>query len=315
MVGAFLVLFLGPVSGLPGLNFQAYPVAFPVALFSLIALLTIGLVMSTLHLGRPHRFYRAFNNLRYSPVSREVAAVALFYNLLGVYAVLTGIPQLFSWLPEGLVIFVRETSGWLAAVAGPTALYFLHCIYRIPARPYWNHWQVLTAFYASMLTLGPLFAALIFVPVMLTQGLDYVRLLQFLSMPIALGLLLEGFGLYRHARYLKSGVGEADAAGREQATTFGETYLARNIGLGFNAVLVLAVAGLSLSGATGLSLWVLIAFSIIGLAVVGRALFYVVVIPSTMPGAFFWKNPAFQAHARDTGLAEMQQVGVQIVEH
>jgi DMSO reductase anchor subunit len=315
VVGAFLVLFLGPVSGLPGLAFQVHPVAFPVALFSMIALLTFGLVISTLHLGKPHRFYRAFNNLRYSPVSREVAAVAVFYNLLGVYAVLAGLPQLFSWLPEGLVSFVRDTSGWLALVAGPAALYFMHCIYRIPARPYWNHWQVLTAFYGSMLTLGPLFAALIFVPVMLTQGLDYVALLQFLSLPIALGLLLEGFGLYCHAGYLKSGVGEADAASREQLTTFGKTYLARNIGLGVNAVLVLALAGIPLSGAMGLSLWALVAVSITVLAAVGRALFYVVVIPTTMPGAFFWKNPGFQDHARDTGLAAMQQVGVQIVEH
>jgi hypothetical protein len=27
---------------------------------------------------RPHRFYRAFNNLRYSPVSREVVGIAAF---------------------------------------------------------------------------------------------------------------------------------------------------------------------------------------------------------------------------------------------
>jgi DMSO reductase anchor subunit len=315
VVGAFLVLFLGSVSGLPGLDFQAHPIVFPVALFGMIVLLTFGLVLSTLHLGRPHRFYRAFNNLRYSPVSREVAAVAVFYNLLGVYAVLTGMPHLFAWLPEGLVLAVRDISGWLAAVAGPAALYFMHSIYRIPARHYWNHWQVLTAFYGSMLTLGPLFAALIFVPFMLIQGLDYVRLLQFLALPIALGLVLEGFGLYRHARHLKSDVGEADAAGQQQLTTFGKTYLARNIGLGVNTVLVLTLAGLSLPGVVGLSLWAIIAISITALAVVGRALFYAVVIPTTMPGAFFWKNPGFQDHARHSGLAELQQVGVQIVEH
>jgi len=45
-------------------------------------------------------------------------------------------------------------------------------------------------------------------------------------------------------------------------------------------------------------------------AVVGRALFYVLVIPTTMPGAFFWKNKGFQEHARETGLANMPQVGV-----
>ena len=45
-------------------------------------------------------------------------------------------------------------------------------------------------------------------------------------------------------------------------------------------------------------------------ALIGRALFYVLVIPTTMPGAFFWKNTAFEEHARKTGLADLPQVGV-----
>ena len=45
-------------------------------------------------------------------------------------------------------------------------------------------------------------------------------------------------------------------------------------------------------------------------AIVGRMLFYALVIPTTMPGAFFWRNPAFEEHARATGLAKMPQVGV-----
>jgi assimilatory nitrate reductase catalytic subunit len=106
-----------------------------------------------------------------------------------------------------------------------------------------------------------------------------------------------------------------ELSGGRMLTTFGKTYLARNIGLGVNAVLVLVLAAIPLSGAIGLSLWALTAVSITVLAAVGRALFYVVVIPTTMPGAFFWKNPGVQDHARDTGLAAMQQVGVQIVEH
>ena len=158
-------------------------------------------------------------------------------------------------------------------------------------------------------------AALIFVPPMLMQDLDHVRLLQYLSLPVALGLLLEGFGLYRHAGYLRSASGEANAAGREQDSTFGKTYLARNIGLAATIALVLLFAGFAPSGAMGLGLWALISVSIIVLAVVGRALFYVVVIPTTMPGAFFWKNAGFEEHARDSGLAGMRQVGVQILEH
>ena len=38
--------------------------------------------------------------------------------------------------------------------------------------------------------------------------------------------------------------------------------------------------------------------------------FYVVVIPTTMPGTFFWKNAGFEEHAREVGLADMPQVGL-----
>jgi len=56
--------------------------------------------------------------------------------------------------------------------------------------------------------------------------------------------------------------------------------------------------------------WVLVALTLIATSVIGRALFYVLVIPTTMPGAFFWKNKGFEEHARDIGLADMPQVGV-----
>ena len=200
---AFLLL-----QGLESLSLTAHPVAYPVTLFVLIAIQTFALVISTLHLGRPHRFYRAFNNLRYSPVSREVAAVAVFYNLLGLYTVVTGLPELFTWLPEEVVLFVRDASGWLAVIAGPVSLYFMQRIYRIPARPFWDHWQVLTSFYGSMLTLGPLLTALAFLPVLVFQGVDYTPLMQALALPMLVGLMVEAFGLWKHSRYLQSGVGE-----------------------------------------------------------------------------------------------------------
>ena len=315
VTGAFAVLFLAPLLGLDNLGAAVHPVAYPVSLFGLIALQTFALVISTLHLGRPHRFYRAFNNLRYSPVSREVAAVAVFYNLLGVYAVLGGVPQLFGWLPAGLVSFVRDASGWLALIAGPVSVYFMQRIYRIEARPFWNHWQVLTSFYASMLTLGPLLAALLLLPVMAYQGTDYAALMQWLAIPLLAGLLLEAFGLWRHAGYLQNGAGEGDAAWREQTSRFGKTYIARNTGLAVSAVLTLAIAAAAVEGGTGLLLWAALALLVTATALVGRALFYVLVIPTTMPGAFFWKNPAFQEHARDAGLADMSQVGVQVATH
>ena len=50
-------------------------------------------------------------------------------------------------------------------------------------------------------------------------------------------------------------------------------------------------------------------------ATAGRALFYVLVIPTTMPGAFFWKNAGFVEHAREVGLADMPQLGVAYETH
>jgi DMSO reductase anchor subunit len=314
VIGAFMTLFLGPMFGLTELGAAAHPIAYPVTLFGLIAAQTFALVISTLHLGRPHRFYRAFNNLRYSPVSREVAAVAVFYNLLGVYAVLTAMPQLFGWLPESLVMAVHQGSGWLALAAGPAAVYFMHRIYRIAARPYWNHWQVLTGFFGSMLTLGPLLAMLVYMPVLMWQDIGYSAMLQTLALPMLLGLLLECYGLYRHAVHLNVSGGEGQAAHHEQITTFGKTYLARNGVLALNVVLLSAIL-LPLPDIILPALWLLIATSLVGAALVGRAMFYVLVIPTTMPGAFFWKNPGFQGHARDAGLAAMPQVGVQAAGH
>ena len=57
--------------------------------------------------------------------------------------------------------------------------------------------------------------------------------------------------------------------------------------------------------------------SVVALAshIISRALFYVVVIPTTMPGAFFWKNQAFVEHAREVGLADMPQMGVAYERH
>ena len=316
VVGAFLLLFLGPLFGLDMLSREAHPLAYPVTLFGLIAVQTFGLVISTLHLGRPHRFYRAFNNLKYSPVSREVAAVAVFYNLLGAHAVLTGLPQLFGWLPTGVVDFLVQASGWLAVVAGPAALWFMHRIYRIPARPFWNHWQVLTSFYGAMLTLGPVFVALAWTPLLLSNGATAaaVTLLQTLAWPVLAGLALEAFGIWRHGVDMRRIGGEGEAAWYEQLTTFGNTWLLRLSLMGIGAVLVASSLMLTDPGLV-LGVWALAAFAIAIGELIGRALFYVLVIPTTMPGAFFWRNPGFQEHAREVGLADMPQVGVQVSHH
>jgi DMSO reductase anchor subunit len=198
VVGAFLLLFLAKAPGSTAAP-AAHPALHATLLIALLGFETIALVLSTLHLGRPHRFYRAFNNLRYSPVSREVAAVAVFYNLLGGYTLFTALSGAFAWLPASWVAGIGQACGWGAAVAGPAALFFMSRIYRIQARPFWNHWQVLTSFYGSMLALGALAVALPYGWLLWAQGEAAAALLAPLAGFVALGLALEGVGLAFHA--------------------------------------------------------------------------------------------------------------------
>ncbi len=310
VVGAFLALFLGPLFGLNDLAQSVHPLTYPVLLFVLLGVETAALVISTMHLGKPHRFYRAFNNLRYSPVSREVAGIAVFFNLLGAHTLLTAFPWVLGFLPSSVVAWLTSASGWGAAIAGPIALYFMHAIYRIKARPFWNHWQVLTSFYGNMLALGGLVVALVYGTLIAVEGRPFDGLLGSLAYVVLAGLALEAAGLWFHARDLKRRGGEGAASHYEQATTFGKTYLARNAALLLSIIAMAVLAWTQPSGIAALVGWFAVAAVIVATATVGRMLFYVLVIPTTMPGAFFWRNKGFQEHAKRTGLATRPQTGV-----
>jgi DMSO reductase iron-sulfur subunit len=316
VIGAFALLFLAPLFGFELLTAAKNPVAYPATLFGLIGFETFALVLSTLHLGRPHRFYRAFNNLRYSPVSREVAGIAVFYNLLGAYTLLTAVPTLTGWLlAPAMAATLAQALGWSALLAGIAALWFMHRIYRIPARPFWNHWQILTDFYGSMLTLGALALVVMQTFATLFSGAGFTAVPAYLTVPILAGLALEALGLWFHAYDLKQQGGEGAASHYEQTTTFGNSYYTRNAALVFVIVLVVGLLVAAPTGFTGLMAWSLSFILIAAVAVVGRMLFYALVIPTTMPGAFFWRNRGFEEHARATGLAAMPQVGVLMEGH
>lgn len=311
VIGAFLTLFLGPLFGLEVLSPAAHPITHGALLFGLLAIETFALAISTMHLGKPHRFYRAFNNLRYSPVSREVVGIAVFFNALIAYTLFSAVPGLFAWLlPAYLINVLQGVAGWLAAVSGPIALYAMYRIYRIKARPFWDHWQVATSFYGSMLALGPLVVGVVYAAVLASQGKAFAGLLSALAWPVALGLVIEALGLIAHARDLKQSGGEGAASHLEQRTTFGRTYVLRNSGLALAVMVTVALAASGLDGRAGLAAWLGTATLVLATATIGRALFYVLVIPTTMPGAFFWRNRGFEEHARKTGLAKMPQVGV-----
>ncbi len=310
VVGAFLFMFLAPMFGLEIVSAASHPLLYSALLFSLLGLETFALALSTMHLGKPHRFYRAFNNLRYSPVSREVAAIAVFYNLLALYTVLSSLPVLLSWLPDNIASIITSGLAWAAAVSGPLALYFMHKIYRIKARPYWNHWQVLTSFYGNMLSLGTLVVAIVYGALLVFNGASITSLFFAAGSIAFVGILMEAFGLIEHAKALKKTGAEAAASHYEQTTTFGKTYILRNVALLLNLVLIGALVLSQADGLMAYFFWVAVAVLIVANSIISRAMFYVLVIATTMPGAFFWRNKGFQEHARETGLAEMEQMGV-----
>ena len=80
-------------------------------------------------------------------------------------------------------------------------------------------------------------------------------------------------------------------------------------------LLAVGLAQTGVASAMGPVLLGLLTGMVLVTGAIGRSLFFVLVIPTTMPGAFFWKNDGFVEHARESGLAEMEQVGVAYERH
>ncbi len=301
-MGAFALIFLGPLLGIDSLVGFADSGAGLILLLILLLMQAVGLLMSTLHLGKPQRFYRGFNNLAHSPVSREGLGVALFFGFMGAFTFFQGVAWFFD---VSFFNYIADAFAALALLGAGGGLYYMYRSYRIKARPFWDHWQTGCSFVGSAIALGTIITGVVAV----LSGASLYPLLEQLVPLAVTGLILEAFGLYMHARHLNVEQGEGAASHYVQSTTFGKTYLTRNIILIVNIAVLVVLLQLSPQGLLGL-LWVLPVISVLLAATVSRALFYVLVIPTTMPGAFFWKNKGFEQHARDVGLADMPQVGV-----
>lgn len=318
-VGAFVALFLAPKFGAVGATLGAgtHPELRVASLFGIEALLGVALLLTTFHIGKPLRFYRGFNNLRHSWLSREGAALIVFFFASGLYAVADSWPVLRGLLPPALVAGVprefaraREVLGWLALVTGPLALYCMAMIYRIKARPFWNHWHTQAAFGASSLMLASALLGLVFGFAQWRVGGDALGLMRMFAGAWLAGLGLQALALFAHQRDLRLRGAEAALSRGQMLTRFGHTYIARWVAL---AVLAFGLVGFVTRkdiDAVALGVWAALTALLVLHELVGRALFYVLVTPTTMPGAFFWNNKYFERHARASGLAQMPQVGV-----
>ncbi|MFQ5509196.1 MAG: DmsC/YnfH family molybdoenzyme membrane anchor subunit [Leptospirillia bacterium] len=298
--GAFLLTLLSPARPVLDTIGGAF-------LLLLCGLLGYGLFTSTMHLGRPRYFYRAMNNLRHSWVSREILFMGGFMTLLCAFTGAWFLALPFVW---------AVVTGAAAAVFGGLGLFCMVKIYRIPARPYWNHTHTNVAFFASALILGPLaLAAAVFFGNGLSgplSGQTTHVLTACAGLALAAGVAarlsahrhrrdLSGFGAEAGAsRILLAGSHGRAAQVREQYATVLTSLLAMSL-----------AAALATDGPLAVGLFTLAALiAAMVHETLDRFLFYLVVIPTTMPGALFLKNSGFEALARDTGLAASPTVGV-----
>ncbi|MEA1888356.1 MAG: DmsC/YnfH family molybdoenzyme membrane anchor subunit [Pseudomonadota bacterium] len=296
VMGAFILLLAGLWGAAGPITIFTRSTAYLPMLGLSLAVMGYGLFKLNMHLGKPHRFYRGFYNLRWSPVSREIAGVSLFFSGLAGFA--------FFALFSGSFAFFMSNFFGLAGLAGAViGGYFMYKLYRIPARPFWNHWYTGASFLSTGLTLGPVLLAL----VAFLSGAMTTDLARVLAAVIVAGLALEMLALVFHAYDMQKNADEGAASFYEQITTYGYPYWLRNILLLTSFVFALFIM---LTSSVDPVLFGLLSITILAAAIFGRTLFYVLVIPTTMPGAFFWRNKGFVEHARETGLADMPQLGV-----
>ncbi len=307
VMGAFALLTIGRWFGLSPLAGISTSGIYAPLLWVMVALAAFGLFKLNMHLGRPHRFYRGFYNLKWSPVSREIAGVSVFFGSLVAHA-------FFALFDGSFAAVLRELFAATALLGLGFGGYYMYKLYRIPARPHWNHWHTAASFIGTGLMLG---GALIGLAALL-GGAATPWLLTVLSSIMLAGLLLESAGLLVQWREQHAASSEAAVSWLFMTTTYGYTFQLRLALMGVAAAL-LALVPASAPFLPQLAylapLFGLAALAVFTQSLLGRALFYAVVVPTTMPGAYFWKNPGFVEHAREVGLAERPQLGVAYEQH
>ncbi len=328
-IGAFSLLFLASAFGVESLqSFKESVIYVPLSILCLL-MISFGMFMSTLHLGKPLKFYRGFNNLRYSPVSREGLGIAFFMTFLAAHIFFSLAQNAFfielwngifpspiaSLVSLDLLSVLAQASAYLSIVSALIGLYYMNRCYRIKARPFWDHWQVASSFLGNALSIGSIVAGSVSVITLILLDENYQGTLTLFSTTFIIGVLLDAVGLYFHAKSMNQAEHEGAASHFVQLTTFGKSYRLKNALILFALTGAIILSLVSVSAIISIFGWALVSLSLVSASIIGRALFYVLVIPTTMPGAFFWKNKGFEEHAREIGLADMPQVGVVPLSH
>lgn len=144
------------------------------------AILVIGLIAATLHLGQPLKAWRAFLGWRKSWLSRELIAFNAFAGAATLALALSLSPTGGEGWGEGAVRLMRfagEMKGiaiTAAAVAGLLAIFTSAMVYVDTGRPFWCARRSFGNFFGTTLLLGATFAAVTLgwngAPIHLTQA-------------------------------------------------------------------------------------------------------------------------------------------------
>lgn len=121
--------------------------------FLLWVLMGIGFIASMMHLGSPLRAFNSLNRIGASSLSNEIAAGSLFFAVGGFWWLLTWLGKLPATLGRGWLI--------ISMVLGVLFVWAMTRVYQIDTVPTWHNGYTTAAFFLTMLTGGPLLAALL----------------------------------------------------------------------------------------------------------------------------------------------------------
>ena len=91
-----------------------------------------------------------------------------FLNWIEAGAIFNIVSSIVPWLEssmlESYMPVATKTFAFFTVISGLLGLYYMVSIYRIKARPFWDHWQVATSFFGTMLSLGGIFIGFFCIP-------------------------------------------------------------------------------------------------------------------------------------------------------
>jgi DMSO reductase anchor subunit len=131
------------------------PVVRPL-LFACFVILSVGLLSSILHLGKPMKAWRAFLGWRASWLSREIIALNAFCGAT-LAALANSLATTSRWAP----LLRTEFFLFPAAIVGLMAVFASAMVYVDTQRAFWRSRLVFGSFFGTMLLLGSTFTAVV----------------------------------------------------------------------------------------------------------------------------------------------------------